>query len=245
MLKRNIKLASLISGSGTTMEAIVKECKFGSLRNLIKPMIVIASRDCRGIQKAKLLDIKAYLIDRKLFPQGEDGQEKFGRALLSVLKKASVDVITQNGWLPLTPKNVIEIYQKRIFNQHPAPLDPYFPDFGGKGMYGLRVHAAVINFQKLAKRAFPTEASVQRVGKDFDKGNLLLTQQIKVLKSDTPETLSKRVLPYEHQLQIKLLKLFVQDELKEYKRENRLIRKGEEEKLILAKRKAIAKYKYG
>lgn len=237
-----VRLASFISGGGTTMQAIAKECSEGSLKRSVKLAVVIASCNCEGIKKARRFSIPTYIVARSNFPQGYKGGISFGKALLSILRKEKIDLITQNGWLPLTPQNVINIYKERIFNQHPGSLDPPFPDFGGKGMYGLRVHAAVLYFQKLTKRKFPTEASVQKVAGDFDKGSLLLTSAIKILKSDTPETLAKRVLPFEHKLQIKLLKQFVQKNLKELKRQSRVIKKGEEEKLILAKRKAIAKY---
>lgn len=240
-----LRLASFISGGGTTMQVIAKECYEGSLKGVVKLSVVIASCDCEGIKKARKFSIPSYIVARSNFPKGAEGRISFGKTLLSILREAEIDLITQNGWLPLTPANVVASYKERIFNQHPGPLDPPFADFGGKGMYGLRVHSAILYFQKLTKRTFPTEASVQKVAEDFDRGNLLLTEPVKILKSDTPETLAKRVLPYEHKLQIKLLKQFVQKNLKELKRQTRLIKKGEEEKLILAKRKAIAKYKYG
>lgn len=239
------KLGLLISGGGTTMQAIIKECQNGFLHGMVDPVVVIASRSCEGIAKARSLLVPVFIIGRKKFSKGEKGQQAFGKAILSLLKKAKVDIVTQNGWLPLTPKDVIKAYQKRIFNQHPGPLDYPYPDFGGKGMFGLRVHAAIINFKKSIQRQFFTEVTVQRVGLDFDQGNIVLRQSIRISKSDTPEILAQRVLPFEHQLQIKLLKLFAANTLKEYNRGERLIKTSEINRLNKAKEKAIRDYPEG
>lgn len=240
-----LKLGLLISGGGTTMQAIVKECQNGSLYGLVKPVIAIASRSCEGIEKAKSLSVPVFTIERKKFSKGEKGQQVFGKAILSLLKKAKVDIVTQNSWLPLTPRDIIRAYQDRIFNQHPGPLDPLYPDFGGKGMFGLRVHAAVLYFSQMIKRRFTTEATVQRVACKFDQGDILLRQPIEISDTDSPETLAKRVLPYEHRLQIKFLKLLAEKKLKVYHRRTRLIRKNEVGKLRIAKEKAIRNYPEG
>ena len=240
-----LKLGLLISGGGTTMQAIVKECQNGSLYGLVKPVVVITSKSCEGIVKAKSLLVPVFTIERKKFSTGEKGQQAFGKGILSLLKKARVDVVTQNGWLPLTPKDVIKVYQNRIFNQHPGPLDPPYPDFGGKGMFGLRVHAAVLYFSQMIKRKFTTEATVQRVASKFDQGDILLRQPIKISDTDSPETLAKRVLPYEHRLQIKFLKLLAEKKLRVYHRRTRLIRNNETSKLKIAKEKAIRNYPEG
>jgi phosphoribosylamine--glycine ligase len=182
----SLKYASFISGSGTTMEAMAK---------VFKPSLVVASRrDIEGIKKAQKLNIPVVVINPKDFKTGE----QFGKAILKNLKKYKIDFITQNGWLPLTPKNVIQKYKNNIYNQHPGPL----PQFGGKGMYGIHVHEAVIK----SGQNF-TYAVVHRVDEKFDTGQIIKTSpKIYLKKNTTPKLLQKLVLPYEHQLQIELLK---------------------------------------
>lgn len=227
------------------MEAIIKECQKGSLKNIINPAVVIASGECGGIQKAKNSGIPVFIIKRDVFASGVNGQEAFGQAILSVLRKLGINIVTQNGWLPLTPTNVIKAFKNRIFNQHPGPLDPPHPDFGGKGMWGLRVHGAVLYFSKMINRKFTTEATAQYVFANYDCGSLLLKQPVSVEKTDTPEVLAKRVLPFEHRLQIKLLKLFAENQLKILTRKTNLIKENEIGKLNIAKLKAISDYPKG
>lgn len=182
----SLKYASFISGSGTTMEAMAK---------VFKPALVIASRsDSEGIGKAKKLKIPVVVINPKDFKTSE----LFGKEILKNLKKYKINFVTQNGWLPLTPKNVIQKYKNNIYNQHPGPL----PQFGGKGMFGLHVHEAVIN----SGQNF-TYAVVHKVDEKFDTGQIVkISPKIYFDKNTTPEQLQQLVLPFEHQLQIDLLK---------------------------------------
>jgi len=148
-----MKIALLISGGGSTMEAIIKAVQNGVLKN-IEPVLVISSKkDAGGIEKARALGIKNedILIIR---PKDFLSREDFGEKIISECKKRNVDFIGQYGWMVLTPENVIREYKNMIVNQHPGPLDMGEPDFGGKGMYGLRVHQARIEFVKKVNRDF-------------------------------------------------------------------------------------------
>ncbi|MBI2029137.1 phosphoribosylamine--glycine ligase [Candidatus Gottesmanbacteria bacterium] len=217
-MKKALRLAILISGSGTTMEAIIKACKFGKLKEKIDPVVVISSNSAAlGIEKAKKLGIKVEVVKNR-------------KNLLKTLKKYKPDIVSQNGWLPLTPIDVIRAYKNRIYNQHPAPLDPKnHLHFGGKGMYGLAVHAKILDFQKRAGRNFPTEATIHRVSKEFDTGEVIARKQVPVYMSDTPEILAKRVLPIEHKLFIDFLDREYKGLNKVQTRKSTLIKKGEEE----------------
>lgn len=111
-------------------------------------------------------------------------------------------MVTQNGWLPKTPAMVIDAFPGNIYNQHPGPV----PEFGGKGMYGRRVHAAVLLFKRLTKSdQMWTEAVVQRAAYKFDSGIVVKSQRVEILPKDTVDDLQQRVLPVEHELQIQLL----------------------------------------
>src|SRR3989338_4157665 len=134
-----LRLAMLISGGGTTAAAIIKACRDGLLSG-IEPVLVIASKqNINGIEIVKNLGIPEkdiLVIAPKQFPTSE----KFGETIIKACRQKNVDIVGQYGWLCKTPVNVIEAFRDRMINQHPGPLDPGRPDFGGPGMYGRRVH---------------------------------------------------------------------------------------------------------
>ena len=135
-----MRLAILASGNGTTAEAIMFACREGCLKGKVEVACVIASDPCAGvIAKAHefLPTSQIYLIElRKYYFL----QEKFGRALIATFKKHNVDMFGQYGWMPHTPWNVLQEFSG--INQHPG--DPV--RFGGKGMFGKRVHCARLHF---------------------------------------------------------------------------------------------------
>jgi phosphoribosylglycinamide formyltransferase-1 len=154
-------------------------------------------------------------------------------------------MVSQNGWLPMTPDNVIEEYNGAIFNQHPGLL----PDFGGDGMYGKRVHAATLAFRKMTKGDMVTEATAQRVSKGkYDAGAVFANSEIvPIMKDDNVDELQQRVLPVEHKVQIAMLKDAVAGKLVEVRRESiiSIIKPGQEVILEYAKKVAIALYPHG
>lgn len=230
------RLASLISGGGTTMEQIVKACQSGEVPMEIA-CIISSNPNAGGIEKAQRLGIPdedIIVIDPNDF-RGVDrkvDQEGFGLKLLKELDRHGATVVTQNGWLPLTPELVIDRYKETIFNQHPGPV----PEFGGSGMYGRRVHAAVLIFRRTTKREMWTEVIGQRVYKDYDQGAVVKSSRVDILPPDTVEDLQQRALPVEHRVQIALLKDVARGDVRELNREEPLIKPGEEKILFLAKR---------
>jgi phosphoribosylglycinamide formyltransferase-1 len=176
--------------------------------------------------------------------RGEDNkvdQNIFGQKIIDELKRREVTVVTQNGWLPLTPEIVIQEFEGNIFNQHPGPV----PEFGGKGMYGRRVHAARLIFARMVKRDYWTLATGQRVHKDFDLGKVVKSARVEILPTDTVDDLQQRVLPIEHQVQIDLLKDFVNNQLTEVLSRESLVLPGEEDQLAIAKKMAVILYPNG
>ena len=239
-----MKIALLISGGGSTMEAIIKATQNGVLKD-VEPVLVIANReDAGGIEKARNLGIKDedILIIR---PKDFLSREDFGEKIISECKKRNADFVGQYGWMVLTPENVIREYKNMIVNQHPGPLDMGEPDFGGKGMYGLRVHQARIEFVKKVNRDFQTEATCHRVTEEFDKGAILKRREVPILDTDTAEILQARVLPMEHSVQIEVLQDFVNNNVKEWHRENPLVLPSEEGILKECKELAIKMYPKG
>jgi len=239
------KLATLISGGGTTMQAIIEACQSHEVPMEVA-CVVFSNSSAGGIEKARKLGIpneNIVVVDPNNF-RGSDGkvdQDGFGQAILRELRKRGTTIVAQNGWLPLTPRIVIDEFPGMIFNQHPGPV----PEFGGKGMYGRRVHAARLIFVRMTKRDYWTEAIGQRVNKNYDQGVVVKSARINILPEDTVEDLQKRVLPVEYQVQIALLKDVANGNIKEEKTREFLIKPGEEQVLFEAKKVAKLLYPHG
>ncbi|PIP69264.1 hypothetical protein CO033_03290 [Candidatus Nomurabacteria bacterium CG_4_9_14_0_2_um_filter_32_10] len=239
-----MKIALFISGGGTTMEAIIKACKDNTLQNIIPVLVVASKSNILGIKKALDLGIQkedVVVLNRRSFTTEED----FGQAILSLCKERDVDFIGQYGWLVKTPKNLCEAYKGRIINQHPGPLDNGRPDFGGSGMYGLRVHQARIEFVRRTNRDFWTEATAHYVTSHFDEGKIIKRERVPIFIDDTAEILQARVLPIEHKVQIEALEDFSLGRVEEFYREEPLVCEGEEGILEKCKELAIKMYPNG
>lgn len=220
-----MKLAIFASGIGSTAEIIFE-----------KASLIVTNNPKAGIiERARNTGLEVEVVER----EGKS-LDQFGEELLEVLKKHQIEFISQNGWELLTPPNVVKAYKGKITNNHPAPLDPGYPDFGGKGMKGLAVHQAVLNFAKAVNRTFKTEIDIHLVTEEFDKGELVAIREVEILDDDTAESLQKRLKEVEK----KLMKDFW-DEVEEtgkieiIKRSERVVRSGEEGILEEAKKKAI------
>ncbi len=239
-----MRIALLISGSGTTAEAIIKACTSGRLSG-VEPALVIASRaDSGGIVRAKEAGIKEediVVIDPKTFA----GSEEFGQAIIVECKKRNVDFVGQYGWMIKTPENVIREYEGMMTNQHPGPLDPGRADFGGVGMYGMRVHQARLCFVKKTDREYWSEATAQRVAVHFDEGAVVHSKRVEILPDDTAETLAARMLPIEHEVQIETLQMFANKAVKEIIRDTPFVFPGEEGILKVCKKEAVQLYPNG
>lgn len=208
------RLGILISGGGTTMEEIIKATTSEDIPDTEVACVIASSENAGGITKALRLGIREdaiVILKSKDFrnSEGEIDREAFGKAMLKFLEKHNASVVTQNGWIPLTPNNVIEAFPKSIFNQHPGPPE----QFGGKGMRGRAVHAAVLEFQKRVGRIFPTAVVAHYVEKGLDEGSVVKHESVPVLPGDTAETLQKRALPAEHRVQIGMLNDYVRGEI--------------------------------
>ncbi len=239
-----MRIALFISGGGTTMEAIIKACHKGEINNVIPALIIASSEDAGGIKKALNLGIPKEDIV-VMSPKSFKNRNEFGEALIKECKTRQVDFIGQYGWLVKTPDNVCKEYEGMIINQHPGPLDNGRPDFGGKGMYGMRVHKARLEFVRRVDHDFWTEATAHRVTPVFDEGKIIKTKQVPIFKNDTAESLQARVLPIEHEVQIEVLKDFANNKVVEFTRDEPLILYGEEDILEECKRLAIEKYPNG
>jgi len=252
------RLSILLSGSGTTCEAILTAIKNKKLAG-IEVCVVISSRsDAGGIEKAQQFQAPVETVERKKYTT----QTEFGVALLEVLQKYEIDIVSQNGWLPLTPKSIIDAYQNRIINQHPGPLDPGRPDFGGKDMFGARVVAARIIYSWVVQDDFWTESTIHHVSYEFDKGELIRTTSTDIpvpstkmsledlkknhqLIFDATKKVQQKLLAIEHENVISTLQAYADGHVPTYIRTQPLIPAHLKHILDQAKELAISLFPHG
>ena len=174
-----MRIAVAISGRGSNLEALHRALAGGAAAKIV---LVVSDRpDAGGLERAR-----QWGVSTEVLLQPADGA-----VWLADLRKYAVDLLVLAGYLRLVPGKVIAAYRGRIVNVHPALL----PDFGGKGMYGRRVHEAV-----LASGARETGATVHLVDEAYDHGATLAQARVPVLAGDTPDLLARRVLELEHRL---------------------------------------------
>ena len=173
-----MRVAVCVSGRGSNFEALADALAASSAAQVV---VVIADRPAVALERAAARRIPAVQL-----PVPADGQ-----AWLAILQEHRVELIVLAGYLKHVPDAVIHAYRDRIVNVHPSLL----PAFGGAGMYGLRVHRAV-----LASGATESGATVHLVDEVYDRGAVLAQARVPVHPGEAPETLAARVLEVEHRL---------------------------------------------
>lgn len=176
------QLTVLISGGGSNLAALIEACEQGVLPARV--VRVIADRDCAGKQHALSRDIPFTLVDRQL------PRELFASALRQAIP-ANSDLVILAGFLSICPPQVVDAFPRKIINLHPSLL----PAYGGAGMYGLRVHQAVI-----AAGEAESGCSVHYVDHGIDTGHIIAQARVPVLPDDDAASLQRRIAPEEHRL---------------------------------------------
>jgi phosphoribosylglycinamide formyltransferase-1 len=174
-------IAIFASGSGTNAENIIN---YFSTKKSAKVALVLSNRrDAFVLERAARLNVPSYFFDRFEF-YGTEG-------VLGYLISHNIDFIVLAGFLWLIPENILEHYKKKIVNIHPALL----PKYGGKGMFGDRVHRAVLNNKESI-----SGITIHYVNESYDKGDIIFQDHCRVDPSDTPDTLAQKVhsLEYKH-----------------------------------------------
>lgn len=180
------RVAVLASGGGTNLQALIDRFNTDPAAPA-RVVLVVGSRAGIGaLERAERGGIAAVALDARAL-----GAEAFGQALAEALRTHGVDLIVLAGWLQLVPAEVVRAYHGRMINIHPALL----PAFGGQGMYGMRVHRAVI---QAGVRV--SGATVHFVDERYDEGAVIAQWPVPVLPDDTPESLAARVLAVEHRI---------------------------------------------
>jgi phosphoribosylglycinamide formyltransferase-1 len=174
------RLAVLASGRGSNLQAIIDHFDNLARERIAKVALVASNR----ADSPALIRAATSSIDIASFDATDDGSQ-----LLALLLKFRIDLVVLAGYLKKIPSTVTREYAGRIMNIHPALL----PAFGGEGMYGAKVHEAVI-----ASGAKETGVTVHLVDEDYDRGPIVAQWRVPVEKSDTAESLAARVLDVEH-----------------------------------------------
>ena len=176
------KIAVLISGGGSNLQSLIDNIKSKNLKCSIE--YVISDRECSGIKRAEDEGIKAVVLDRKKYKNTLS--EK-----ISEILDGNVDFIVLAGFLSILNPELVKKWERKIINIHPSLL----PKYGGAGMYGIKIHEAVIK-----NKEKESGCTVHYVDTGIDTGEIIIQEKVPVLPEDTSETLQKKVLKKEHEI---------------------------------------------
>lgn len=212
-------LAVLASGAGSTLQAVAQACSAGVLSARIA-LVISNNRDAGALHIAQNLGLphlhlsgqthpdaappiaqnNAPTVEAQPKPSGAAPGDALDLAMLQALQESGAHIVVLAGYMKKVGPRVLAAFQGRIINTHPALL----PLFGGHGMYGLRVHEAV-----LAAGATVTGPTIHHVTAGYDEGGILAQTPVPVLAGDTPQSLAARVQAAEKTLLIQTLQMLV------------------------------------
>lgn len=176
-----LKVAVLVSGGGTNLQAILDAIDNGTITNAKVEVVISNNKNAYALERAKNHGIEALCIS----PKDYGTRDAFNKAFLEQLDDCQPDLIVLAGFLVVIPKQMIEKYRNRIINIHPSLI----PSFCGTGYYGLKVHEGV-----LSRGVKVTGATVHFVDEGTDTGPIILQKAVEVEQDDTPEILQRRVM---------------------------------------------------
>ncbi|NLG83387.1 MAG: phosphoribosylglycinamide formyltransferase [Firmicutes bacterium] len=192
-----LRVAVFVSGNGSNLQALLD-----NLTGMVEFVLVLANKpDAYALVRAGKAGVPTAVVRYEDYPH----RAAFTRAILDLVTEKKVDLICLAGFNRILDPLLIEAFPLRIMNTHPALL----PAFGGEGMFGRRVHEAV-----LASGAKISGATVHFVTAETDRGPIILQAAVPVLDDDTPETLAGRVLAAEHRLYPEAVRLFAAGRLR-------------------------------
>lgn len=176
-----LKMAVLVSGGGTNLQAIIDGIDQGTITNARIEVVISNNANAYALERAKKHGIEAKCVSPKNFAD----REAFNQALLETIQSYGVDLVVLAGCLVVIPKCMVDAYPNKIINIHPALI----PSFCGTGYYGLKVHEGV-----LKRGVKVTGATVHFVDAGTDTGPIILQKAVEVQQGDTPEVLQRRVM---------------------------------------------------
>lgn len=206
------KIAVLVSGGGTNLQALIDAEKSGIIKNGSISLVISNVAGAYALERAEKAGIKTETVIKKEL----GSQEAFEEKIISLLTENGIDLIVLAGFMSILSEDFTKTYPHRIINVHPSLI----PSFCGKGFYGLHVHEAA-----LAKGVKVTGATVHFVNEIPDGGEIILQRAVEIKEGDTPEVLQKRVMvEAEWNILPEAVSLFCQDRLTV---ENNIVHIGE------------------
>jgi len=205
---KRIRIGVLASGGGTNLQAVIDACERGEIDGDV--VVVISNMpEAFSLERAR-----KHRIDAFCFPHKGVTREQHEADVIGCLEQHKVDLVCLAGYLRMLTPVFINKYAGRLMNTHPALL----PSFGGKGMHGLNVHQAVLDYGCKV-----SGCTIHYVTLEVDGGPIILQKAVPVLEGDTAETLQERVLKEEHKLYPRAIQLFAQGKLKQDGRRIRVL----------------------
>jgi phosphoribosylglycinamide formyltransferase 1 len=181
-----LRVGVLASGGGSNLQALLDRFNTAADPPARVELVIVSRAGVGALARAEAAGVEAAVVDPRQL-----GVDDLAARMLSQLEGAAIDLVVLAGYMHLVPAEVVERYRGRMINIHPALL----PAFGGQGLYGPRVHRAV-----LASGARVSGATVHLVDERYDTGPIVAQWPVPVLAGDTPESLAARVLSAEHRL---------------------------------------------
>ena len=179
---KKIKIAVLVSGGGTNLQALIDAQRAGIIKHGEIAVVISGNPDAYALTRAENAGIPTAVVSKKLLG---GSQEAFEAGILAEIEKAGAELIVLAGFMSILSESFTSRFPRRILNVHPALI----PSFCGKGFYGLHVHEAA-----LAYGVKVTGATVHFVNEIPDGGEIILQKAVDILPGDTPETLQRRVM---------------------------------------------------
>ena len=176
-----LRVAVLVSGGGTNLQAIIDAVQNGTITNTEIIGVISNNKSAYALERAKNHDIPAICVS----PKEYENREKFNEALLNAVDELKPDLVVLAGCLVIIPEKMIDAYENRIINIHPSLI----PSFCGTGYYGLTVHE-----KALERGVKVTGATVHFVDKGTDTGPIIFQKPVMIRQDDTKETLQQRVM---------------------------------------------------
>lgn len=176
-----LKLAVLVSGGGTNLQAIIDSIESGKVTNVSVGVVISNNKNAYALERARKHGIEAVCIS----PKEYESRDAFNQAMLDYLEQAGIDLIVLAGYLVVVPEIIIEKFRNRIINIHPSLI----PSFCGTGYYGLKVHEAA-----LRRGVKVSGATVHFVDEGTDTGPIIMQKAVCVKSGDTPEVLQRRIM---------------------------------------------------
>lgn len=177
----SVKIAVLVSGGGTNLQALIDAEKRGELGDGKISLVIASKPGVYALERATANGIESKVLARKEY----DSISAYSKALVGAMKSAEIDLVVLAGFLTIIDEQVYQAFPNKILNVHPALI----PSFCGKGFYGLHVHEAA-----LEKGVRVSGATVHIVTPECDAGPIVLQKAVDVKADDTPETLQKRIM---------------------------------------------------